>query len=249
VPPAPPVAGRGGDQAGRGGAAEQGGRGGGQPQLPNPFGAGCGGGGGFGFGGGGGNAGPFVLPGVYSVALVVDGKPIDTRPLRVVADPEVSLTEGERKRMFEMAMEMHDWQRRVADVNATLAGINRQMPGIQKSLEGRSDLPADVKSTFEAIDKSLLDTTAKLAPPQGGRGGGGGGGRGAAADSPVTRLNQAKNGLMGGMPATALTHDAYKRAKAEVPKALEEAQALLNRVQALSAALAKHNITLSVPKP
>ena len=63
----------------------------------------------------------------------------------------------------------------------------------------------------------------------------------------VARLNQAKNGLMGGMPATSPTLDAYKRSKAEMPKALEEAQALLAKVQAFSAVLAKHNITLTVP--
>jgi hypothetical protein len=52
---------------------------------------------------------------------------------------------------------------------------------------------------------------------------------------------------MGGMPATSPALDAYKRSKAEMPKALEEAQALLARVQAFSAALAKHNITLTMP--
>jgi hypothetical protein len=105
-----------------------------------------------------------------------------------------------------------------------------------------------VKSTFESVDTSLLEMTAKLAPPQAGRGGGGGGGRGgAAADTPVARLGQAKNGLMGGMPATSQTYDAYKRAKAEMPKTLDEVQALLNTVQALSATLATHNITLTMP--
>ncbi len=187
--PAPAGAGgRGGDAAGRGGAAaaEQGGRGGAQTPPVSPFGAGCGGGGGgfggggFG-GGGGGNPGPYVLPGVYSVSLVVDGKSIETRPLRVMADPEVSLTEAERKRMFDMAMEMHDLQRRVSDVNSAFTAVNRQIPAIQKTIEGRSDLPADVKSSFESVDKSLLEMTAKLAPPAGGRGGGGGGVADAAA--------------------------------------------------------------------
>ena len=53
--------------------------------------------------------------------------------------------------------------------------------------------------------------------------------------------------MMGGMPATAQTLDAYKRAKTEVPKTLEEAQALLSQLQTLSTSLAKHNITLTVP--
>ena len=113
-------------------------------------------------------------------------------------------------------------------------------------------MPPDVKAGLESTDKSLLELTAKLAPPLTGRGGGGGGaggggGRGGAADSPLARLNQAKAGLMGGMPATSQTYDAYKRAKAEVPKALEEAQAVLSKVQTLAATLSKYNITLTVP--
>jgi hypothetical protein len=117
---------------------------------------------------------------------------------------------------------------------------------VSKSLEGRSDLPADVKTSVADIDKELTAMSARLAPPAAGRGGGGGG-RGTATDTPVSRLNQAKTGLMAGMPATSQTYDAYKRAKAEVPKTIEEARALLTRVQTLSAALAKHNITLTVP--
>ena len=116
-----------------------------------------------------------MLPGVYNVSLIVDGKSIETRPLRVMADPEVSLTEVERKRMYDMAMEMHDLQKRVSDVNSAFTAVNRQIPAIQKTMEGRSDLPADVKTSFESADKSLLEMTAKLAPPAGGRGGGGGG--------------------------------------------------------------------------
>ena len=243
VQPIPPAA-----AAGRGG--EQGGRGGAQTPAANPFGAGCGGGGGgfggggFG-GGGGGNPGPYVLPGVYQVALVVDGKLADTRPLRVAADPEVSLTDVERKRMYDMALEMHDLQRRLSEVTGPLAAVRTQMPALAKALEGRSDLPAELKSSFNEVDKELTAALARLAPPQQGRGGGGG--RGAAADTPAARLNQAKNGLMAGMPTTASTSDAYRRAKTEAPKAIEEARALLSRVQTLAAVLAKHSITLNVP--
>jgi predicted nucleic acid-binding Zn-ribbon protein len=170
----------------------------------------------------------------------------DTGPLRVVGDPEISLTEVERKRMYDMAMELHDLQRRVTEVNNALSSVRSQIPAVSKSLEGRSDLPADVKTSVADLDKELTAMSARLAPPAAGRGGGGGG-RGTAADTPVSRLNQAKTGLMAGMSATSQTYDAYKRAKAEVPKTIEEARALLTRVQTLSAALAKHNITLTVP--
>ena len=142
------------------------------------------------------------------MSLVVDGKSVETKPLRVTVDPEVSLTEVERKRMFDMAMEMHELQRRVERRQQRDRRAQPPDSGRPKTIDGRSDLPADVKSSFESVDKELIEMTAKLAPPAGGRGGGGGGGgggRGGAADSRVARLAQAKNGLMGGMPATAQT--------------------------------------------
>jgi photosystem II stability/assembly factor-like uncharacterized protein len=253
VQPAPAPAGRGGQRGGaRGGGqgeeggGRQGGPGGGQQQ--SPFGAGCGGGGGgFGGFGGGGTAGPFVLPGAYNVALVVDGKTVDTRPVRVMADPEIVLTDAERRKLFDLAMEMHELQRRGTEVANSLTPFSARMTELSKELESRSDLPADVKSMFESVNKELAALTPKFSPPAGGRGGRGGGG--GAADSPLARAATAKNGMMGGMWPTQATFTAYTDAKAQAPKLFVEANALLTRASALSAALAKHNITLSVPAP
>ena len=55
--------------------------------------------------------------------------------------------------MYDMAMEMHDLQRRVSEVNSAFTAVNRQIPGVQKTIEGRSDLPAEVKTSFESVDK------------------------------------------------------------------------------------------------
>ena len=81
----------------------------------NPCGGGAGGGrgggGGFG-GGGGGNAGPFVMPGTYNVALVVDGKAVETKPIKVIADPESQMNDLQRKRYNDILMDLHDMQRK-----------------------------------------------------------------------------------------------------------------------------------------
>ena len=246
-----------GQAAGRGQGGQGGRQGGGgqgeQQEQRNPFGAGCGGGGGGfgggrgGFGGGGGNPGPFVLPGLYNVALIVDGKTLETKPLRVMADKEVVLTEVERRRLYDMAMELHGLQRRANDVIASVVPLSRQLPEVRKQVESNAGLPADVKSQFEAFDKDLTALQAKLVPQGGGGRGGGGGGRGGADTSPMGRLNQAKNGMMGGMWPTQMTMTAYEDAKKGVPAAITEANALIAKAQAVSAALAKHSITLTVP--
>jgi photosystem II stability/assembly factor-like uncharacterized protein len=255
VQPVPATAGTGGRGGGRG-AAE--GRGAappttpGQTATPSGFGAGCGtpagGFGGFaGFGGGGTTAGPFVLPGTYTVSLVIGDKAVDTKPLRVVADPEVALTQADRKKMFDMAMELHDLQRRAAATVTSLTAIDRQLPELAKTIAGRADIPADVKTSFEAFQKEASGLVTKLVPPAGGRGGAGGGGRGGADTSLLGRLATAKNALMGGMPATAQALKAYEEARTELPRGIADATALVAKAATLSTTLAKYSLTLTVP--
>ena len=93
-------------------------------------------------GGGGGSAalvaaatpGPYVLAGIYTVSLVVDGKTMETKPLRVMADPEVVLTEVERKKLFDMAMEMHELQSRATEVATGVGSLNLRLPELTKEV-------------------------------------------------------------------------------------------------------------------
>jgi hypothetical protein len=248
-----PIGTVGGGRQGGGGGRQGGAAGSDAPQAS--FGAGCstgaggGGGGGFGFAPGGGNPGPYVLAGTYNVSLVVDGKPVDSKPLRVAADPEVVLTQVERKKLFDMAMEMHELQRRTSEFNAALSPFSTRVGEVAKEVAAKSDIPADVKSSLEALQKDLTALVAKVAPPAGGGRGFGFGGGATTPPSPVARLGVAKNGLMGGMLPTQATINAYNEAKVEVPKVIAEVNALLSRAAGVSAALAKHGITLTVPAP
>jgi len=247
-------------QAGGGRAA--GGGGGGMANAPqNPFGAGCGGGGGRGggggFGGGGGDTGPFVLAGAYNVSLIVDGKTVDTKKFSVMADPEIPLTEADRKRRFDIAMEMQELQRQGNLVNAALGPLNTRAAELAKELPGKADVPADVKASFEAFNKELAALVTKFAAGGGGgRGGGGGGGaagggRGGPAQAPtlMAKVGQAKAAVMTGMPASDAAMKAYADAKAQFPKALADVNALITKAGTLKASLAKANIKLDVPEP
>jgi hypothetical protein len=199
-------------------------------------------------------AGPYVLPGTYSVSLIVDGKTVESKPLRVAADPEVALTAIERQRMFDMAMEMHELQKRATEVQNALRPLNTRMTELAKEIAGRTDVPADVKATFEAFNKDLAAFAPKFAPAAFGRGGGGGQASAPAARTAptvnlLTRIGQAKSGLMATMPVTEQTTKAYAEAKAQVPKAIAEANALFARAEALSKALAPLKLTLTAPQP
>jgi hypothetical protein len=182
--------------------------------------------------------------------LIVDGKTLDTKPLRVMADKEVVLTEVERKRLYDMAMELHALHRQANETAAVISPLTRQMDGVAKQVADNAAVPADLKAQVEAFGKELTAVATKLIPPAGGGrfGGGGGGGRGADT-TPIARLTTGKNGMMGSMWPTQATMTAYADAKTGVPAAIAEAQTVLTKARALSGALAKHNITLTVPPP
>ena len=136
-------------------------------------------------------AGPFVIGGVYNVALIVDGKTVETKPLRVNDDPEVVLTSVERKRMFDQAMEIHALQPRVTEASAAHASLTRQISDLTTAIGARSDIAADVKASVDAFSKELAALAPKLTTPQG-RGGGGGRGGAPRAWSPIS---PAKKGM------------------------------------------------------
>jgi hypothetical protein len=211
----------------------------------SPFGAGCAtAGGGFGGAlGGASTAGPFVLPGTYTVSLVLEGSAVDTKPLKVVADPQVALDAAQRRKMFDMAMEMHDLQRRAAEAASSLRQVNTKAGELVKEIASRTDLPLEIRTSIETFSKETASTLPKLAATGGGRGGPGGGGAGVPPTA-IVRLAQAKSAMMGGMWPTAQSLAAYEEARKGVPAAIAEANELIVRAGALNKALAAHNLTL-----
>lgn len=252
---APPAPGRGGG----GGGGRGGGGGSAVPGIPvpvtppmtqwNP----CGGGGG-GFGGGG-NQGPWVLPGTYNVTLVVDGQNAGTKPVSLLLDPANPLTDVQRRRYYDVAMDLHRMQGRGVAVANALNPLYTQMTEIGTKLPGMANVPDAVKTQFAAVQKEFDAVRVKfgvppaVGPAGGGRGGFGGGGA-AAAPSPnlLARAGTVKGRIMSfyDMPSDALMSQ-YADVRVALPRAVTEANTLLGRAQALSQALAKHGVTLTVP--
>ncbi len=273
--PAPGGAGPGGRGAaaaaaaqGRGGPG--GGPGGGLTGIPspmpvsgvnprNPCGGG-GGGGGFGGGGGGGAlAGPLVLPGTYNVALVVDGRTIETKPMKVVTDPALQMTDAQQKRYYDMVMELHEQQRRAAEMADRLGPLYTQMTDIAGKIGGIANVPAAVKAQFEAANKEFDGIRVKFGvpPPQGGgaAGGPGGGGRGGGpppnpADLAAT-VGQVKAQILmfQELPSDTLVKR-HQDIRLALPRAIADANTfLVSRAMPLSQALKKYDLALTVPAP
>lgn len=214
----------------------------------------CGGGGG-GFGGGGGTQGPWVLPGTYNVSLVVDGQTAGTKPVSLMLDPANPLTDAQRRRYYDIAMDLHRLQTRGVAVANALNPLHTQMTDLAEKVPGMANVPDTVKAQFASVQKEFDTVRAKFGVPAapgaggGGRGGFGGGGAAAGASPNVlARAGTVKGRIMSfyDMPSDALMAQ-YADVRVALPRAVTEANAVLGRAQTLSQALAKYGVTLTVP--
>jgi photosystem II stability/assembly factor-like uncharacterized protein len=272
-----PISAAGNAGAGRGGGGGGGGGGGAAPApgsvvpglptpLPvsgympeNPCGGGGGGAGGGGRGGGGGaGAGPHVMPGMYTVELMVDGRSVERKPMRVIMDPEVRFTEATRRRYNAIVMDLHDMQRRGTPAAQALGALAVDVRRVSTEI-GSSNAPAGVKTEFAAFKTAFEASAAKFgvqtapdsAQTQAGRGGGRGGrgGGGAAPDVSVFgRVVTLKTAIMSiwEMPSDALVKQ-YTDLKAAMTPAITDANAVVTRARSLSTTLQRYNITMRVP--
>jgi hypothetical protein len=139
---------------------------------------------------------------------------------------------------------LHELQR-ATEATTAFAPFNRRMTELTKEIAGRSDVPADVKASFDAFSKEVTAFAPKLAMAGGPGGGGfGGGGR---SPSVVVRIGQAKNGMMAGLYPTEQTLRSYAEVKTELPKAIADLNALLTKAAPIGTSLASYKLTLTVP--
>ncbi len=194
-----------------------------------------------------------MLPGSYTVALLVDGKEVDRKPLEIVMDPEVRLTGEARVAYNRLLTELHELQRRATEEAASpLAALHAEVQKAAPKVDS-SAAPAEVKAEFAEFRKAFDAVRVKFGVPVlGGGGGFGGGGFGGGAavnqQNVLGRLGQAKNsiGSVWETPSAALLAQA-DAVKAAVPPAIEEARAVLARARTVSQALARHGVTLLAP--
>jgi hypothetical protein len=100
------------------------------------------------------------------VALVVDGKTVDTKPLKVAADPEVGLTAVERKKLHDMAMEMHELRRLATQASAAITQAPKAMADANATIVKASTLSGSLaryKMTLTVPEPVKLPATSAAA--------------------------------------------------------------------------------------
>jgi hypothetical protein len=188
---------------------------------------------------------------------MVDGKSVDSKPMRIVMDQAVQMADVQRRRYNDILIDLHDLQRRGMEMAAKLNALHPQMVDVAAKISA-SSAPAAAKTQFEGLNKDYEALRVKFgvptpAPGAGGfgGGGGGGGGRGGGAgdlQNLVARAGAVKNGIMGiwEPPSDALMKQ-YADIKLALPKAIADANALLARARTVSTTLGRSGVTLTVP--
>lgn len=151
------------------------------------------GGGGGGFGGGGTN-GPLVLPGAYRVTLSVDGRDVQSTTVRVAGDPEIQITDADRRTHFDTVMALHTLQGTMNEAADLVSDMDRQIVSIADALKGQASVPASLESAIGDVRKAVDALKPRVGVGGGGPGGGGGFGNQANVRG---RVGQLKNAIMG----------------------------------------------------
>lgn len=115
---------------------------------------------------GGGPRGPQVLPGRYTVRLIVGSKTLE-QPVDVRLDPTVSVPEADLRAQFEMALALRDMQSATSDALRALDSLKEQLEERQKRLAEQSPAPPDeVKKTIADAITRVEALIGELTRPQ-----------------------------------------------------------------------------------
>jgi hypothetical protein len=182
-----------------------------QPLPPQPGQQGGGGGGGGGGFGGGGLNGPNVIPGEYRVTLVVDGREISTKNVRVNGDPEMPMTDADRRTLHDTALALHELQKTAIAAAEAVTTLGPQVQAVEAMVKaagnsGAADSITDVNRRLSDLRRRLgvggggtAGGSGGFEPggPGGQGGGGGGGGFGGQQQNVRGQIGQLKGQIMG----------------------------------------------------
>lgn len=133
--------------------------------------------------------GPVVLPGEYTVKLIVDGRNL-TRPLTVKMDPRVNTPPEGVAQQFAIAMRCHEGMHQIHE---TLAQIRHLRTQLKEARDRAAQNP--VTEAIAALDRKAATLEGEPLGPRA-RFGGGMRGAGRGVEKSLTRLSGELGGLL-----------------------------------------------------
>ncbi|HEX8031946.1 MAG TPA: hypothetical protein VF491_25960 [Vicinamibacterales bacterium] len=218
--------------------------------LPPPPGAGGGagaggaGGGGGGFGGGGNN-GPYVLPGTYKATLNANGRDAQTVDVVVKGDPQITITDADRRVWFDTARDLHQLQAKASDVAEMVQNAFAQVQVLQQQTRNATLSPG-AKQDLDNVVKEFEAVRRRLGLGQQG----GGGGFGGNTENLRGRFGQLKGQIMASTATPTNTQMMQVReVRAALPGLIDQANAVVAKVPGLVKDLVGNGAIFPAIKP
>ncbi|HYN83875.1 MAG TPA: hypothetical protein VER32_01395, partial [Pyrinomonadaceae bacterium] len=118
----------------------------------------------------GGPRGPQVMPGTYTVRLVV-GAQTQERKVEVRLDPTISVPQTDLQTMHDMSLRLRDLQSATNTALRALDSMKTQTEFIERTVKERlTETPKELADKLTAFKKQIEETQNKLAQPEGGLG-------------------------------------------------------------------------------
>ncbi|MGQ0733828.1 MAG: hypothetical protein ACT4QD_09250, partial [Acidobacteriota bacterium] len=215
------------------------------PGGPGGGGGGAGGGGGI---GGGGTNGPFLLPGTNRATRVVEGRERQAVDVVVKGDPEVQITDADRRTWHDTARELHQLQEKANDVAGMVQTAFSQVSTLQEQTQGATLSPT-AKGALDGLIKEFEPLRRRLGLGGGG-GPGGGGGFGGGSENVRGRIGQLKGAIMGSTSVPTSTQlMQIREVKAALPQVIDQANATVAKVAAVAKELLGSGALFPALKP
>jgi len=118
----------------------------------------------------GGPRGPQVLPGTYTVRLVIGSKTYEKK-IEVRLDPTVSVQAADLQAQLDMSLKLRDMQSTVNTALRTVDSLKSQVDFVEKTVKERlTTVPADLSQGIADMKKQVEALQNRLAQPEGGLG-------------------------------------------------------------------------------
>ncbi|HYE14976.1 MAG TPA: hypothetical protein VD968_11090, partial [Pyrinomonadaceae bacterium] len=118
----------------------------------------------------GGPRGPQVLPGTYTVRLLVGEKSFEKK-VEVRLDPTISVPAEELKEQLDMMLSLRDMQSAANTALRTLDSLKGQLEFVERTAKDRlAEVPKELSDRLAEQKKRVEELQNKLAQPQGGLG-------------------------------------------------------------------------------
>ena len=120
----------------------------------------------------GGPRGPQVLPGTYTVKLLVGDRVVEKK-VEVRLDPTISVPASDLQTTLEMELRLRDMQTATNLALRTLDSLKGQIDFVERTVKdrlGAADVPKELTDRLAAQKKRVEELSGKLAQPEGGLG-------------------------------------------------------------------------------